>query len=55
MKIKRHILIVIKKAKLSQLFSPLLAVFCLIVLALVYIFYNPKPQTIETSSSPPPM
>ncbi|WAM31351.1 divergent polysaccharide deacetylase family protein [Caldicellulosiruptor naganoensis] len=50
MKIKRYILIVIKKAQLSQFFLPLLAICCFIVLALVYIFYNPKPQAVETSS-----
>jgi len=50
MKIKRYILIVIKKTKLSQYFIPVLAFFCFIVLALVYIFYNPKSQVVETSA-----
>ncbi|ABP65984.1 protein of unknown function DUF610, YibQ [Caldicellulosiruptor saccharolyticus DSM 8903] len=50
MKLRRYILIVIKKAKLSQYFIPLLAIFCFIVLTLVYIFYNPKPQAVETSA-----
>lgn len=49
MKLRRYILIVIKKAKLSQYFIPLLAIFCFIVLALIYILYNPKLQVVETS------
>lgn len=50
MRLRRYILVVIKKAKVSKYFIPLLAIFCFVVLILVYIFYNPKPQSIQTSA-----
>lgn len=49
MKLNKILLVIIKKAELSHLFIPLLTICCLIVLALVYLFYNPRPSVVATS------
>lgn len=50
MKIKKYVVVIIERAKLSKFFIPLLAVLCSATLLLVYLFYNPKPRTKETVS-----
>lgn len=50
MRIKRYVLVIIEKTKLSKFFIPFLALLCCMVLLLVYLFYNPKPKIKEAAS-----